>query len=138
MIASDSDLLEQPCSYEIENNQQQQQDSSSNSTARASGLGVSMIQMQKKHPQDTWTMWFEIDTKTKWGRKHLRSKKKATREDTIDIVKEDDSKSIYRPPPEEDDLCEMMERLELEKKTPAPLRYTPADIALRAVLDSLT
>ena len=42
--------------------------------------------------------------------------------------------TVYEP---EDDLCEMMERLELEKKAGAPLRYTPADIALKAVLDSL-
>ena len=38
--------------------------------------------------------------------------------------------------PEEDDLCDMMERLELENKAAAPLRYTPADLALKAVLDS--
>ena len=85
-------------------------------------------------------MWFKIDKRTKWGRKHPRNHKKATPEDTGNVVKEDDCKSIFRRPlmiPEEDDLCEMIERLELEKKTPAPLRYTPADIALKAMLDSL-
>ena len=84
----------------------------------------------KKRSGETWT---------KWGREAPRPSSSRIVEHR-NVVREDDGKAIYRRPliiPQEDDICDMMGRLVLEKKVAAPSRATPADIALKAVLDSL-